>query len=108
VVKDGTWLNEPIKLVSGLKGPQGMTIGNDGNLLVMENNGGYNGRMLKVDLKTKAITVLADGLGVNPKLNKRNWHVLFPISQVAQTSDGTIYFIEPGTTSFACFVRSSK
>jgi hypothetical protein len=101
VVKDGKWLNQPIKLVSGLKGPQGMTIGIDGNLLVMENNEGYNGRMLKVDLKTKAITVLADGLGVNPQLNKRNWHVLFPISQVAQTSDGTIYFTEPGTTSFS-------
>jgi len=88
-------------LVSGLKGPQGMTIGIDGNLLVMENNEGYDGRMLKVDLKTREVTVLADGLGVNPKLNKRNWHVLFPISQVAQTPDGTIYFTEPGTTSFS-------
>jgi len=40
-----------------------MTIGIDGNLLMMENNEGYNGRMLKVDLKTKEITVLADGPG---------------------------------------------
>ena len=32
------WLNHPIKLVSGLKGPQRMTIGIGGNLLVMENN----------------------------------------------------------------------
>jgi hypothetical protein len=85
-----------------------MTIGNDGNLSVMENNEGYNGRMLKVDLKTKAITLLADGLGVNPNLNKRNWHVLFPISQVAQTSDGRSTSPSLAPRASACFVRSSK
>jgi sugar lactone lactonase YvrE len=101
VVKDGKWLAKPIELVSGLNGPQGMTIGHDGNLLVMENNDGHNGRMLKVDLKTKEITVLADALGVDRKLDKRNWNVVPQHAVVAQTSDGTIYFTEPGVTSFS-------
>lgn len=100
VVKDGKWIAQPIEVVSGLNGPQGMTIGNDGNLLVMEKNEGL-GRMLKVDLKTKEITVLADALGVDPKLDKRNWQVATPHAAVAQTSDGTIYFTEPGVTEFS-------
>jgi hypothetical protein len=101
VVKGGKWLDQPMELVSGLKGPQGMTIGNDGNLLVMEINEGRNGRMLKVDLKTKEITVLADNLGVNRELDTRAWHVIHPHSVVAQASDGAIYFTEPGLTSFS-------
>jgi hypothetical protein len=102
VVKDGKWLPQPIVLVSGLDGPTGMTIGNDGNLLVMENGKEYyNGRMLKVDLKTKEITILANGLGVNREGEKRNWRVLFPTAAVAQASDGTIYITEPGITSFS-------
>ena len=101
VVQDGKWLPKPVQFVSGLKGPQGMTFANDGNLLVMENNEGHDGRMLKVDLKTKEVTVLAGGLGVNWKLNTRDWKVLFPISQAAQASDGSIYFTEPGTKSLS-------
>jgi hypothetical protein len=87
--------------VSGLKGPRGMTIGNDGNLLVAEDNEGFNGRMLKVDLKTKEITVLADALGVNPDMDHRDWKLIFPHAAIAQASDGTIYFTEPGTTSLS-------
>jgi len=49
---------QPIEIVSGLKQPQGIVIANDGNLLVTENNVGIDGRMLKVDLKTKEITLL--------------------------------------------------
>ena len=45
--------------------------------------------------------VLAHSLGVNPELNKRDWNVLFPISVVAQSSDGSIYFTEPGCSSFS-------
>jgi hypothetical protein len=102
VVKNGKWLKQPIVLVSGLDGPTGMTIGNDGNLLVMENGKEfYNGRMLKVDLETKKVTVLADGLGVNREGEKRNWRVLFPTAAVAQASDGTVYITEPGITSFS-------
>jgi sugar lactone lactonase YvrE len=101
VVKDGKWLKQPTVLVSGLKGPQGMTIGNDGNLLVLEDNVGINGRMLKVDLKTKEITVLAEGLGVNIDLNKRDWKFLRPRSIVAQASDGAIYFTETGFKMFS-------
>lgn len=33
VDKNGKWLDTPTTLVSGPKGPQGMTIGIDGNLL---------------------------------------------------------------------------
>jgi hypothetical protein len=60
-----------------------------------------NGRMLSIDLKTKIITVLASALGVDPSVEKRNWKVLKPHATVAQTLDGTIYFTEPGATSFS-------
>ena len=61
----------------------------------------YNGSMLSVDLESKEITVLADALGVDPSVEKRNWRVLKPHSTVAQTLDGTIYFTEPGSTCFS-------
>jgi len=105
VVKDGKWLPQPTEIVSGLNGPQGMTVANDGSLLVMEINEGYNGRMLRVDLKTKEVTVLADYLGVNRELDKRAWATMRPHAVVAQASDGTIYFTEPGATSF-CVLRA--
>jgi len=102
VVKDGKWLSRPVELVSGLKGPQGMTLGIHGDLIVMEKTDDpYNGRMLSIDLASKKITVLADALGVDPSVEKRNWKVLKPHSTVAQTLDGTIYFTEPGATSFS-------
>ena len=101
VVKDGKWLAKPTEVASGLKGPTGMAIANDGNLLVMENNEGRNGRMLKVDLKTKEITVLADGLGVDRSYAGGTWFHLRPHAVVAQSSDGAIYFTEPGTMSFS-------
>ena len=40
-------------------------------------------------------------LGVDPSVEKRNWKVLKPHATVAQTLDGTIYFTEPGATSFS-------
>jgi hypothetical protein len=107
VVKDGKWLDKPIEIVSGLKGPQGMTVANDGSLLVMEINEGYHGRMLRVDLKTKEITVLADYLGVSRDLDKRAWATMKPHAVVAQASDGAIYFTEPGATSF-CVLRAQN
>jgi hypothetical protein len=102
VVKDGKWLDSPVEIASGLIGPQGMTIGKDGNLIVMEKNSDpYNGRMLSIDLQSGEITVLASALMVDPSINSREWNVLFPISVVAQSSDGAIYFTEPGSSSFS-------
>jgi len=102
VVKNGKWLSQPVEFVSGLDGPQGMTLGIHGDLIVMEKTDDpYNGRMLSIDLKSKEITVLADALGVDPSVEKRNWKVLKPHATVAQTLDGTIYFTEPGATSFS-------
>lgn len=101
VVRDGAWLDEPIEIASGLKGPQGMTLGIHNNLIVMENNEPYNGRMLSIDLKSGEITQMAEALGVDPSVETRNWRVLKPTAAVAQTADGTIYFTEPGATSFS-------
>ena len=102
VVKDGKWLSKPVEFVSGLVGPQGMTLGIHNDLIVMEKTDDpYNGRMLSIDLDSKEITVLADALGVDPSVETRNWKVLKPHSTVAQTLDGTIYFTEPGATSFS-------
>ncbi len=102
VVKDGKWLDSPVEIASGLIGPQGMTISKDGNLIVMEKNSDpYNGRMLSIDLQSGEITVLASALMVDPSINSRDWNVLFPISVVAQSSDGAIYFTEPGSSSFS-------
>ena len=96
------WMKPAEGDCQGLKGPQGMTLGIHGDLIVMEKNSDpYNGRMLSIDLKTEEITVLADALGVDPSVEKRNWKVLKPHSTVAQTLDGTIYFTEPGATSFS-------
>ncbi len=102
VVKEGKWLSEPVEFVSGLDGPQGMTLGIHGDLIVMEKTSDpYNGRMLSIDLKSKEITVLADALGVDPSVEKKNWKVLKPHATVAQSLNGTIYFTEPGATSFS-------
>lgn len=101
VVKDGKWLAEPMEIASGLIAPQGMTIGIHNNLIIMENHEPYNGRMLSLDLGSNEITVLATALGVDASVETRNWKVLKPTSAVAQTSDGTIYFTEPGATSFS-------
>lgn len=107
VVKNGKWMAKPEVFLSGLKGPRGMAFANDGNLLVSEDNEGLNGRLLKVDLKTKEITVLADSLALNPDMNKRDWKLIFPHAAVAQASDGTIYFTEPGVASFSV-LRAQK
>ena len=102
VVENGEWMKQPKVIAKDLKGPQGMTLGIHGDLIVMEKNTDpYNGRMLSIDLTSKEITVLADALGVDPSVEKRNWKVLKPHSTVAQTLDGTIYFTEPGATSFS-------
>jgi len=101
VVKNGKWLSEPVEFVSGLK-PQGITLGIHNDLIVMDmTSDPHNGRMLSIDLQSKEITVLADALNVDPSVEKRNWKVLKPHATVAQSLDGTIYFTEPGATSFS-------
>jgi len=46
VGKDGKWLGKPVVVASGLKSPEGIAVGIDGNLLVMEANeeDSHNGR----------------------------------------------------------------
>jgi len=94
-------LQQPTVLVSGLKGPQGMAIGNDGNLLVLEDNVSNQRAHAQGGCQDKEITVLAEGLGVNIDLNKRDWKFLRPRSVVAQASDGAIYFTETGFKMFS-------
>jgi sugar lactone lactonase YvrE len=59
VVVDGVTLAQPTPVASGLAGPEGVALDQDGNLLVVET---VAGRLSKVDLATGVVNVVAEGL----------------------------------------------
>lgn len=98
-VADGeAWLSEPRTITSDLNRPHGMSLANDGNLLVIEEQSSANGtgRLLKIDLQSGAQTIIADSLEISFTSK-----LLTPLAQVAQTADGTIYVTEPGAGRFS-------
>jgi len=105
VAKDDKWLDKPVVIATGLKNPEGIYVGNDGNLLVLEANEdeqkGNNGRLSSLDVKSGKSTLLQEGLGLSKKLRPDVFEVLYPHSTVAQTEDGTIYMYEPGYMIFS-------
>ncbi len=52
-------LDTPIQIVSGLAGPEGLTVDTDGNLLVVEAGAG---KLSKIDLSSGEVSVIADEL----------------------------------------------
>jgi len=98
VAAEDRWLDTPREILSGLNGPQGIAVANDGSLLLVEEKFGEQGqgRLLKVDPSTGNATVIYDNLNIT-----FSSQLMKPIAQVAQTSDGTIYLSEPGALSFS-------
>ena len=105
VAKNDKWLDEPVVIAKGLKYPEGICVGIDGNLLVLETNqdeeGGHNGRLVSVDVTTGKSTLVRDGLGLTKNLNPSMFQILRPHATVAQADDGTIYMYEPGYMIFS-------
>jgi hypothetical protein len=104
VAKGGKWLDEPVRIAGDLKNPEGIAVGIDGNLLVMEANEDdpHNGRLSSVDPKTGNSTVLFAPLGISHKLNPEMFMVLATSKGVVgQTDDGAIYMYEPGYMNFS-------
>ena len=99
VAKGDKWLDVPIVVAKDLKNPEGITVGNDGNLLVLESNedeeGGHNGRLTSVDVKTGKCSLLYSPLGLSKKLNPEMFTVLHPHATLGQTADRAIYLYEP-------------
>ena len=89
IVKDGRELLLPRITAVGLRGPEGMTVANDGNLLVVESRAD---RLTKVNLRTRRKTVIAEDLGVNDvpaTYEPMGSHSL--VAAVAESEDGTIF-----------------
>jgi len=87
-----------------LKSPEGIAVGIDGNLLVMEANeeDPHNGRLSSVDPKSGKSTVIHGPLGISHKLNPEMFMVLATAKGVVgQTDDGTIYMYDPGYMNFS-------
>ena len=104
MAKDDKWLDSPVEIASGLKGPEGLCVGNDGKLLVLESNeednGGHNGRLVAVDVNNGNSEVLFEGLGISKKINPEMFLTLLPHATIGQTDDGTIYLFENGYMFF--------
>jgi len=86
IVKDGQRLTPPKVVASGLKGPEGMVVAPDGNLLVIEN---LAGRLSSISPETGAINSIAEQLelGMPGPPNNPIWI----LDSVAVGPSGAIY-----------------
>lgn len=87
VIGDGEVLNEPKVVAGGLEQPEGLAVGKDGSLLVVESK---IGRLVKVDPASGKKTVLAEDLETGRKSGHRA-PPSYVFSGVAVGSDGSIY-----------------
>ena len=87
VIKDGSVLSELQQVASGLSNPEGMILGADKNLLVVEAGAG---RVVSVNLKTGTVTTLIEdlelGLPAVPGMPP-TWI----LSDITQAPDGTLF-----------------
>jgi sugar lactone lactonase YvrE len=102
VIADGEPMEEPRLIAQGLYRPEGMAIAPDGRLLVTETG---TGRLLSIDLKTGATSIMTENLGFSPIYPEGMipWGMM---SSIAVSPSGTIfvtadeanvvYRIEPG------------
>lgn len=87
LVADNVVLSEPKVVATGLSAPEGLAMGAEGKLLVVETGAQ---RLSAVDLATGQITVVADGL----LIGMASWPNMPPSANfngVAVAPDGTIY-----------------
>jgi sugar lactone lactonase YvrE len=82
----GEILPKPIEIIAGLKNPEGLALELDGHLLVVETGAG---RLSRIDLKTGAITTVADKLDLGMTIPKFIPTTYF--NGVAVGPSGTIY-----------------
>jgi sugar lactone lactonase YvrE len=90
LVVDGEPLVTPIPVATGLAYPEGLAVGPDGNLLVVETKGGRTGRLLRISLESGAVRTVFKGL----KLRLKTTPAFPPMhicNGVAVDSLGTIY-----------------
>jgi glucose/arabinose dehydrogenase len=87
IITDGEAMVEPRLLAEGLYRPEGMAIAPDGRLLVTETG---TGRLLAMDPKTGATSIMAENLGFSPIYPEGMipWGMM---SGVAVSPSGVIY-----------------
>jgi sugar lactone lactonase YvrE len=87
IVKDGNPLDTPEVIVEGLTTPEGMTLDEDGTLLVVES---MLGQLTRVDLDTGETSVVVDGLAIGlPAVPE--WPPTWFFNGVTVGEDGAIY-----------------
>ena len=94
MVKDGELLTVPYMVASGLDGPEGLALTQDGDLLVVESGAG---RLSRIDLATGEVSTLVDGLQFLPAMPGDAPTLAF--NGVAVAPSGAIYLTEDGTNT---------
>jgi sugar lactone lactonase YvrE len=94
VVQDGALLDPPSLVASGLAGPEGLAVGQDGDLLVVESAAG---RLSRIDLATGEVSTLMEGLQFLPATPADVPTLSF--NGVAVAPSGAIYVTEDGTNT---------
>jgi sugar lactone lactonase YvrE len=94
LVRDGVLLDPPSVVASGLVGPEGLAVGQDGNLLVVESTAG---RLSRIDLVTGQVSTLMEGLQFLPATPADVPTLAF--NGVAVAPSGAIYVTEDGTNT---------
>ncbi len=84
VVEDGRVLTPPMPLARDLANPEGLAVGPDGNLLVVESDAG---RLSRIDVRTGEVTTVVDGIA--PCLQSD--HPTWIFNGVAVGPSGVIY-----------------
>jgi sugar lactone lactonase YvrE len=87
-VEDGTILTPPVEVASGLVNPEGITVDQDGSLLVVEVGAG---RLSSVDPDSGDITLIADGLAVGLPADGGGPPTWVALSSVAVSPAGDLY-----------------
>lgn len=87
IIADGEAMEEPLLVAQGLYRPEGMALAPDGRLLVTETG---TGRLLAMDPKTGATSIMAENLGFSPIYPEGMipWGMM---SGVAVSPSGVIY-----------------
>jgi len=90
LVVDGELLAEPIPVATGLARPEGLAVGPDGNLLVVETMGGRTGQLSRISLESGTVRTVAKGLELRLETSPA-FPPMHVCNGVAVGSSGTIY-----------------
>lgn len=87
LVADGEVLSKPVTVATDLAGPEGLTVTDDGRLLVVESGAR---RLSAIDLATGEVTTVAEDLAVGAP-GWPGWPPIYMLDSVAIDAAGTIY-----------------